>query len=67
MSSDPACSGDQPSDDDIAALPDLSSSPICALSAQADNTVLSRSLRQVIRSLDDPNGVISAFDSFANA
>jgi FXSXX-COOH protein len=39
--------------------------PILALST-TDDTVLGRSLRQVIRSLDDPNGVISAFDSFAS-
>ncbi len=43
---------------------DASQLPIIAGFAD-DDSVLARSLRQVIRSLDDPNGVISAFDSFA--
>jgi FXSXX-COOH protein len=46
-------------------LVDVSDLPILAVSA-GDETALGRSLRQVIKSLDDPNGVISAFDSFAS-
>jgi FXSXX-COOH protein len=44
---------------------DVSELPATAILA-SDDTVLARSLRQVIRSLDDPNGVIAAFDSFAS-
>jgi hypothetical protein len=29
------------------------------------DSALARSVRQVLRGLDDPNGVLSAFDSFA--
>jgi FXSXX-COOH protein len=46
-------------------LVDVSELPVAAI-FDADDSVLARSLRQVIRSLDDPNGVISAFDSFAS-
>jgi hypothetical protein len=45
-------------------LVDASQLPIIAGFAE-DDSILARSLRQVISSLDDPNGVISAFDSFA--
>ncbi len=31
------------------------------------DSALARSVRQVLRGLDDPNGVLSAFDSFAPA
>ena len=44
---------------------DVSELPATAILASGD-TVLARSLRQVIRSLDDPHGVIAAFDSFAS-
>jgi FXSXX-COOH protein len=30
------------------------------------DTALARSVRRVIRGLDDPNGVLSAFESFAS-
>jgi hypothetical protein len=33
---------------------------------QCDQPEMQRSLRQVIRSLDDPHGVISAFQSFVS-
>jgi len=46
-------------------LVDVSELPATAILA-SDDTVLARSLRQVIRSLADPNGVIAAFDSFAS-
>ena len=46
-------------------LVDVSELPATAIFA-GDDTVLARSLRQVLRNLDDPNGVISAFDSFAS-
>jgi hypothetical protein len=61
----PASAADENAAGDWAPLPDASALPILALSTNAD-TALGRSLRQVIRSLDDPNGVISAFDSFAS-
>jgi FXSXX-COOH protein len=61
----PASLDDEQGGDGWAPLPDTSALPILALSA-SDGTVLGRSLRQVVRSLDDPNGVISAFDSFAS-
>ena len=50
--------------DTFSPLVDASDLPILALAAGADS-VIGRSVRQVIRGLDDPNGVISAFDSFA--
>jgi FXSXX-COOH protein len=31
-----------------------------------DDSPLARSIRRVLRSLDDPNGVISGFESFAS-
>jgi FXSXX-COOH protein len=34
---------------------------------RADHPAMARSLRQVINTLDDPNGVISAFQSFASS
>jgi hypothetical protein len=45
-------------------LIDVSGVPIRDLIGHTDTT-LARVLRQVIASLDDPNGVISAFQSFA--
>jgi FXSXX-COOH protein len=53
--------GEQP----FAPLVDVSELPLLAV-AVGEQTALGRSLHQVMRSLDDPNGVISAFDSFAN-
>jgi len=44
-------------------LIDVSGVPIRDLIGQTD-TRFARALRQVIASLDDPNGVISAFQSF---
>jgi hypothetical protein len=46
-----------------APLTDVSGRPLSALHPSAD-TQLARSLERLIRSLDDPNGVISAFGSF---
>jgi hypothetical protein len=45
-------------------LIDVSGVPIRDLIGQTD-TVFARVIQQVIVSLDDPNGVISAFQSFA--
>jgi FXSXX-COOH protein len=42
---------------------DVSELPLALINAAASD-VLARSLRQVIASIDDPNGVISAFQSF---
>jgi len=42
---------------------DASDLPVMALEVRADTT-LGQSLRQQIASLDDPDGVISAFGSF---
>ena len=65
VNSESGCTGDR-TEGDFAPLPETLSLSIQALSASSDNTVLGRSLRQVIRSLKDPDGVISAFDSFAS-
>jgi len=47
-------------------LIDVSGVPIQDL-IDGKDTVLVRALRQVLASLDDPNGVISAFQSFPAA
>lgn len=47
-------------------LPDVSDLPIEALAADASG-VLGRSLRQVLGTLADRDGVISAFASFVSA
>ena len=44
---------------------DVSPESLAALRQSADPE-LKRSLRQVIQTLDDPHGVISAFQSFAS-
>jgi FXSXX-COOH protein len=46
-----------------APLVDVSGTPLTRL-RRGDATVLDRSLDRLIRSLDDPHGVISAFGSF---
>ena len=46
-----------------APLVDVSRTPIGEL-RRGDDTVLDRALDRLIQSLDDPNGVISAFGSF---
>ena len=46
-----------------APLVDVSGMPIADLQ-RAGDTVLGRCIERLIRSLDDPNGVISAFGSF---
>jgi len=43
---------------------DVSKLPLALINSAASE-VLARSLRQVIASIDDPDGVISAFQSFA--
>lgn len=48
-----------------APLPDVTGLSFAAMRARRDSA-LARSLKQVITSLDDPNGVISAFQSFAS-
>jgi FXSXX-COOH protein len=47
-------------------LVDVRHTPVADLVA-ADGTALSRSLRRVLDSLDDPDGVLSAFSSFASS
>ncbi|MFI7539962.1 hypothetical protein [Actinoplanes sp. NPDC049599] len=46
-------------------LIDVRQLPLDRLPVDA-NDVVARSLRQVFESIDDPNGVISAFQSFAS-
>lgn len=46
-------------------LVDLSHRPIAGLFAVGDGA-LSRAARRVISSLDDPDGIISAFQSFTS-
>lgn len=55
--------GDPP--EDWAPLVDLSGMSIPDLLAAGGDSTLSRSLERILRDLDDPNGVISAFSSFA--
>ena len=45
-------------------LPDLSEKSMAALLDGVGGEQLQRSARQLVASLDDPNGVISAFSSF---
>lgn len=47
-------------------LLDVRNMPAAELAAARDSA-LSRSLRRVLDSLDDPNGVLSAFSSFASS
>ncbi|GAA4947337.1 hypothetical protein [Actinoplanes utahensis] len=56
---------DTPSEDQWIPLPDVSGLPIQALAAD-DSGVLGRSLRQVLGTLADRDGVISAFASFVS-
>lgn len=49
-----------------APLVDVSGLPLAALTATSQ-PVLAQALRRVLAGLDDPNGVISAFDSFASS
>jgi FXSXX-COOH protein len=44
-------------------LIDVSGVSLAELTNRGDD-VIARAVRQVLRSLDDPNGVISAFESF---
>jgi FXSXX-COOH protein len=59
---------DQVADSDVGPtlLVDVRHTPVADLMA-ADGIALSRSLRRVLDSLDDPNGVLSAFSSFASS
>lgn len=54
-----------PDVDEAGQLPliDVSDLPLALINSAASD-ILARSLRQVIASIDDPNGVISAFQSF---
>jgi hypothetical protein len=45
---------------------DVSKLPLALINSTASD-VLARSLRQVVAGIDDPDGVISAFQSFAPA
>ncbi|SDY60493.1 hypothetical protein SAMN05421684_0593 [Asanoa ishikariensis] len=56
---------DETADGAWAPIPDVSGQPVDLLDL-ADDSALGRGLRQVINSLDDPNGVLSAFQSFAS-
>jgi len=48
-----------------APLIDVSGLPLSALNSSSE-TALAQAIRRVLVSLDDPNGVISAFESFAS-
>lgn len=48
-----------------APLVEVSHLPIAALASGAD-PALARSMQRLVSSLDDPNGVISAFSSFVS-
>jgi FXSXX-COOH protein len=48
-----------------APLIDVSGLPLAALNSSSE-TALAQAIRRVLVSLDDPNGVISAFESFAS-
>lgn len=41
--------------------------PIVEDLSDIDNPVLQRAVERVLKSLDDPDGIISAFQSFASA
>ena len=47
-------------------LVDVTDVPLTQLLAAGD-TVLARSMRRLVRSLDDPDGAISAFQSYAGS
>ena len=47
-------------------LIDASRLRLAAMDTTADTT-LARAMRRVLASLDDPNGIISAFESFASS
>jgi FXSXX-COOH protein len=49
-----------------APLIDVSRLRLAAMDTTADST-LARAMRRVLASLDDPNGIISAFESFASS
>ena len=51
--------------EDWAPLFDTSGMTIPELMAASGDSALGRSLQRLLDSLDDPNGVISAFSSFA--
>jgi FXSXX-COOH protein len=52
-------------DGEFSPLVDVSRLSFAAMRARRD-TALNRALQQVVASLDDPDGVISAFQSFAS-
>jgi hypothetical protein len=45
-------------------LLDVTQLSIRELAASDDNSALAMCIRRLVRSLDDPNGIISAFQSF---
>lgn len=49
-----------------APLIDVSNMPITDLLAGGGDSALTRSVQRLVRSLKDPNGVISAFSSFVS-
>lgn len=49
-----------------APLAEVSSRPITDLVASGADPALARSVQRLVRSLDDPDGVISAFSSFVS-
>jgi FXSXX-COOH protein len=49
-----------------APLIDVSDMSIADLLAAGQDSTLARSVARLVESLDDPNGVISAFSSFAS-
>lgn len=54
-------------DEQWAPLVDVSDRRLTDLLASEDDTALARAVRRLVRSLDDPDGVISAFGSYAAA
>jgi FXSXX-COOH protein len=49
---------------DWAPLVDMSDVQLRGLTADGSESALARSVQRLMRQLDDPNGVISAFSSF---
>ena len=60
----PLPDGERDSHAQWAPLVDVSDIQLSDLLADGDNSALGRSIRRLVRSLDDPNGVISAFSNF---
>ena len=62
---DAASTVSEPSSDGWSPLVDLSDRPLLDV-IQGGDDALARAARRVIRALDDPDGIISAFQSFTS-